>query len=74
MKEYLLISEEGNLYKIISKVLVYRLKKVLRKVIDKAQSTFLVGRNLLDSISLQMKFFIGHCKKNYLIMKVNYKK
>jgi len=37
-------------YKIISKVLANRLKRVLLKVIDNTQSALLKGRGLLDSV------------------------
>jgi len=50
LKEYRLISLVDNLNKIIYKLLANRLKKYLLKVINKTQSTFLVSKNLLDSI------------------------
>jgi len=44
------ISLVGCMYKIISKILTNRLKKVLYKVIDGSQSAFISGRGLLDNI------------------------
>jgi len=40
----------GSIYKIISKVLSIRLKRILPKIIDITQLTFIKGRGLLDSI------------------------
>ena len=48
--EFRPISPVGCLYKIISKALSLRLKKVISKVIDFKQSAFLKGRGLLDSM------------------------
>ncbi|XP_068504142.1 uncharacterized protein [Phaseolus vulgaris] len=50
LDEFRPISLVGCLYKIISKVLSLYLKKVICKVIDVRQSTFLEGRGLLDSV------------------------
>lgn len=44
------ISLVGSLYKIVAKVLSWRLKKVLKKVIDISQCAFIRGRNMLDGI------------------------
>ena len=48
--EFRPISLVGCLYKIIFKALSLRLKKVISKVIDVKQSTFLEGRGLMDSV------------------------
>jgi len=50
LDEFRPISLVRCLYKIISKVLSLYLKKVICKVIDVRQSTFLEGRGLLDSV------------------------
>jgi len=44
------ISLVGCIYKIVTKILVNRLKKVLFKVIDTNQTAFLSERGLLDNI------------------------
>jgi len=48
--EFRPISLVACLYKIISKTLSLRMKKVIGKVIDVRQSAFLEGRGLLDSV------------------------
>ena len=55
--EFRPISLVGCLYKIISKVLSLRLKKVTSKVIDVRQSTFLEGRGF--SFLLWQKGWLG---------------
>jgi len=50
LNEFRPISLVGCVYKIISKILSSRLKRVLNKVIDSRQSAFLEGRGLLDSV------------------------
>jgi len=52
LKGYRPISLVGS---IISKLLANRIKKVVTKVVDKTQSAFLAGRNLLENVLLQMK-------------------
>ena len=50
LDQYRPISLVGAIYKIISKVLAGRIKKVLPSVIDDCQSTFLKDRGILDSV------------------------
>jgi len=50
LEQYRPISLVGALYKIISKVLAGRLKKVLPAIIDESQSAFLKNRGILDSV------------------------
>ena len=44
------ISLVGGLYKIISKVLANRIKRVMDKVISKSQNAFVEGRQILDAV------------------------
>ena len=44
------ISLVGGLYKIMSKVLANRIKRVLDKVISKSQNAFIKGRQILDAV------------------------
>ena len=44
------ISLVGGLYKILSKVLANRIKRVMDKVISKSQNAFVKGRQILDAI------------------------
>jgi len=43
------ISLVGCIYKIISKIISNRVKKVLPKIMDESQSAFILGKRLLDS-------------------------
>ena len=44
------ISLVGGLYKILSKVLANRIKRVMDKVISKSQNAFVEGRQILDVV------------------------
>lgn len=50
ISDYRPISLVGSLYKILSKVLASRLKKVLPKIVGESQSAFIGGRNILDGV------------------------
>ena len=43
------ISLLGGLYKLLAKVLTYRLKKVIGKVVSLNQNAFVMGRHFLDA-------------------------
>jgi hypothetical protein len=50
LKDFRPISLVGSVYKLISKVLVNRLKNVLEKIISKSQNAYIKGRQILDSV------------------------
>ena len=49
-KDLRLISLVGGLYKILTKVLANRIKKVMDKVISKSQNAFVEGQQILDAV------------------------
>ncbi|MFS8023979.1 putative RNA-directed DNA polymerase [Helianthus anomalus] len=70
------ISLVGSIYKILSKVLAYRLSSVINEVISPTQSAFLGGRNILDC-PLIISETIACAKKKkdkLLIFKVDFAK
>jgi len=70
------ISLVGCVYKIVSKILSSRLKRVLNKVIDLRQSAFLEGRGLLDSVLVVNETIeeVKRKKKECVVFKVDYEK
>lgn len=48
--DYRPISLIGSMYKILTKVLANKMKKVLPRVVSSVQSAFLKGRNILDGV------------------------
>ena len=44
------VSLVGGLYKILTKVLANRIKRVMNKVISKTQNAFVEGKQILDAV------------------------
>jgi len=76
LEQYRPISLVGALYKIISKVLAERIKKVLSSIIDDSQSTFLKDRGILDSVLMANKVVEDLRKggRSGLCLKVDFEK
>ena len=70
------ISLVGCIYKVISKILSNRVKKVLPKIIDGSQSAFISGRGLMDNILVANETVedIKRKKKCGLVIKIDYEK
>nr|KYP32205.1 Putative ribonuclease H protein At1g65750 family [Cajanus cajan] len=70
------ISLLGCLYKIISKVLVNRLRGILPSIISENQSAFIPGRHLLDSflVASEAIDYAQKYKKQIFVMKIDYEK
>ena len=49
LKDYRPISLIGGVYKIIDKLLVEKLKRVVRKLVNKNHMTFIKGRQIMDA-------------------------
>jgi len=50
LKDFRPISLVSGVYKIIAKVLANRLKRVVEKIISNPQNTFVIGKQILDSV------------------------
>lgn len=76
IKQFRPISLIGSLYKVISKVLVSRLKLVIGKIISENQSAFLQGRNILDGVVVLNEIIeeARKKKKSVLIFKTDFSK
>ncbi|XP_057432258.1 uncharacterized protein LOC130725012 [Lotus japonicus] len=76
LSDYRPISLVGCAYKIVSKVLANRIKKVLPSVINEAQSAFLEGRGLMDSVVVANEWAhdAKSRKKGSMAFKVDFEK
>ena len=76
LSEFRPISLVGSVYKILSKVLPSRLKKVMPMVIEDSQSTFLGGRNILDRVLIAKEVVddLFQSKKSGLLFKIDFEK
>jgi len=70
------ISLVGCLYKIISKALSLRLKRVINKIIDVRYAPFLEGRDLLDGVLVANEVIekLKRKKKSCVFFEVDYEK
>ncbi|KAJ9538624.1 hypothetical protein OSB04_031357 [Centaurea solstitialis] len=70
------ISLIGITYKIITKVLAERLKRVIGSVISDVQSAFIIGRSILDGILIanETVSFLKNSKRKGMIFKVDFEK
>jgi len=76
LEQYRPISLVGAIYKIISKVLAGRIKKVLPLVIDECQSAFLKNKGILDSVLMANEVLedIKRGGRSGLCLKVDFEK
>ncbi|GJT85864.1 putative RNA-directed DNA polymerase, eukaryota, reverse transcriptase zinc-binding domain protein, partial [Tanacetum coccineum] len=76
IKDFCPISLIGVPYKIIAKILANRLDKVIDKIVSHEQSTFIVGRQILDGplILSEIVEWFKKKKKKLLIFKVDFEK
>ncbi|XP_028055291.1 uncharacterized protein LOC114259471 [Camellia sinensis] len=76
LADYCPISLIGFLYKVLSKMLANRVKKVIPKVVSNVQSAFLKGRNVLDGVLIANEVVDLWKKKHEkgVILKIDFKK
>ena len=76
LRDFRPISLVGSLYKWLAKVLANKLKKVVGKVVSKAQGAFVEGRQVLDAVLIANEAIDSVLKnnKNGILCKLDIKK
>lgn len=79
MQDFRPISLCNVIYKIVSKILVKRLKSVLSNVVSENQAAFIPGRFITDNISIAHEVFHslrvrGRCANSYMAVKTDISK
>jgi len=76
LNDYRPISLIGCMYKIVSKLLAKRMKKVMSFIVDETQSAFIEGRHLLHSALIANEVIekAKRSSKPCLVFKVDYEK
>ncbi|XP_058746501.1 secreted RxLR effector protein 78-like [Vicia villosa] len=76
LDDYRLICLVGSIYKVISKVLAGRIKRVLHSIVSPCQSAFVSGRQLLDGVLVANELLDFSLKegKSCLLFKVDFEK
>lgn len=75
-EDYRPISLISSIMKSLSKILAVWLSKVMDRLVDISQSSFLKGRCILDNIATteELIFIINNCNLSGHILKVNFAK
>ncbi|XP_022028823.1 uncharacterized protein LOC110929940 [Helianthus annuus] len=76
VEEFRPISLIGVIYKIIAKILAFRLKKVIPSLVNPVQTAFVEGRSIFDGplITSEIISWAKKSKKKMLIFKVDFEK